>query len=165
MSEESIYKVVLEGPTEESKDDIVYSFLPIESLTGNSERPIISAELLTQLKEFCSSGGGTNYICYDDIKQVEANGEVVPHDDSVLLNSVSLFGEPFAALLKQVGEEWEVVAVEAGQFTSSGDFIDLSGEEKTQRILAKIQSFLDDPESYSNIHVINPYTIGRVYPF
>jgi hypothetical protein len=68
-------------------------------------------------------------------------------------------------LLKKVEEEWEVVAIEASQFTSSEDFMSLSGEEKGQKLVEKIQSFIDDPDSYSNIHVIYPYKPGRVYPF
>ena len=93
MSEETTYKIVLEGPTEGKEDDMVYTFLPIESLTENPERPLIPAESITMLVDFCSAGGGTNYVCYDDIKYVETDGELVPHDDAILLNSVSLFGE------------------------------------------------------------------------
>ncbi|HMF30427.1 MAG TPA: hypothetical protein VKK79_03380 [Candidatus Lokiarchaeia archaeon] len=164
MSDQNNIKLVLEGPTEGDEDDIIYTFLHIESLEI-PERPHFPQETLNKLVNYCSSYASNQYVCYDDIKRVEQGGEVVPHEEYVLVNSVSLFGEPFAVLLKQDGDEWEVVAVEAGQFTSADDFTNLSGGEKGQKILEKIQSFVDDPDSYSNIHVIYPYKPGRVYPF
>jgi hypothetical protein len=163
MSDDSNIKLVLEGPTLDEEDDIIYSFLSAASLEIPPTR--FPVEDFNKLVNYCSSYASNQYVCYDDIKRVEQGGEAVPHEDFVLVNSVSIFGEPFAVLLKKVEEEWEVVAIEASQFSASDDFANLSGEEKGQKLAEKIQTFIDDPESYSNIHVIYPYTAGRVYPF
>jgi hypothetical protein len=160
-----VYHMVLEGPSACADDDIHYTFVATEELTGSSVPLLIPQKSLDKLIGFCNSDDKDNYYCYDDVKRVDADGKDIPHTNLALISSVGLYGEIFSAILKNSGDSWQVIAVETTQFVQSSEFTKLSKEKKGQKILEMIKSFITDPKGYSTIHIVLPFKEGRKYPF
>jgi hypothetical protein len=160
-----VYHMILEGPTTCADDDVHYTFIATEELIGSKVPLLIPQASLDKLIGFCNSDEKDNYYCYDDVKRVDADGKDVAHQNLALISSVGLYGEVFSAILKKVGDKWQVIAVETTQFVQSSEFTKLSKEKKNQKILDMIQSYVTNPKDYSTIHVVLPYKEGRKYPF
>ncbi len=160
-----VYHMVLEGPTTCADDDVHYTFVATDELTGSKVPLHIPQASLDKLIGFCNSDDKDNYYCYDDVKRVDADGKNVSHENLALISSVGLYGEIFSAILNKTGDKWQIIAVETTQFVQSSEFTKLSKEKKGQKILDTIQSFITNPKDYSTIHVVLPYKEGRKYPF
>ncbi len=160
-----VYHLVLEGPTACADDDIHYTFIATEELTGSNVPLLIPQTSLDNLIGYCNSDDKDNYYCYNDVKHVDADGKDFAHQNLALISSVGLYGEIFSAILKKSADQWQVIAVETTQFVKSPEFTTLSKEKKGQKILETIQSFISNPKDYSTIHVVFPYKEGRRYPF
>lgn len=164
MSEKN-YTLVLEGPTESDEDDLEYQLVPVETITGPDNIPQIPDDYIEKVVNFCDADDDDEWECYEDVKKLEKAGEPVDHSDYVLLNTVSLFGEPFAAILKKDESHWKVVALEAGDFLNAEDIEGLPAAEKGTKIQEKLLSLLDNVEDYSTVHLVKPWREGRPYPF